>query len=616
MHLPLRSYMRLLAEYLARQRGPLLLLAALLFGGIGLQLLNPQILRSFIDGAQAGRELGALLGVAGLFIGVALAQQTLSVGASYVGEVVGWTATNALRGDLLGHALRLDMGFHNARTPGELIERIDGDVTALANFFSQLVLRVIGNGLLLAGILALFFREDWRLGVVMALFVVAALGALVVLRGVGTPFWAAGRGASADFIGFAEERLAGLEDIRSSGAAPYLMRQLFAHQRTLHRRYRTARLVNHAGLIATRAMFALGQAAALATGVYLFFQGQLSVGTVYMISYYAALITIPLEQISNQFEDLQRAGASVDRVAELRAFAPDVPDGPGAALPPGPPALQFEAVSFAYGARGHGDTRTRGHGDKAPGEAVANSPPLSPSPPPPPPRSPTVLDDISFALAPGQTLGLLGRTGSGKTTITRLIARLYDPSAGAVRLGGVDVRELRLVDLRRQIGVVTQDVQLFRASVRDNLTFFDRSIPDAQIAAAIAEMGLAEWLAALPRGLDTPLTGGDALSAGEAQLLAFTRVLLKNPGLVILDEASSRLDPATERRIERAVGRLLEGRTGIVIAHKLATVQRVDRIMVLEAGRIVEYGQRATLAQDPGSRFAALLRAGLEEVLA
>jgi ATP-binding cassette subfamily B protein len=162
--------------------------------------------------------------------------------------------------------------------------------------------------------------------------------------------------------------------------------------------------------------------------------------------------------------------------------------------------------------------------------------------------------------------------------------------------------------------MVTQDVQLFRATVRDNLTFFDGDIPDERIEQVLAELGLWTWCSGLPRGLDTLITS-TGLSAGEAQLLAFARVFLKDPGLVVLDEASSRLDPATERRIEQAVDRLLEGRTGIIIAHRLGTVRRADEILILDDGRIQEYGAREELARDPGSRFAAMLRTGLEEVL-
>jgi ABC-type multidrug transport system fused ATPase/permease subunit len=226
-----------------------------------------------------------------------------------------------------------------------------------------------------------------------------------------------------------------------------------------------------------------------------------------------------------------------------------------------------------------------------------------------------VLRDVSFALAPGEVLGVLGRTGSGKTTLTRLLLRLSDPASGSVCLGGIDLRSALSASLRARVGMVTQEVQLFHASLRDTLTFFDRAVPDEQIIQALHELHLWEWYRTLPRGLDTPLAPGD-MSAGQGQLLAFARVFLKDPGLVILDEASSRLDPATERLTEAAVDRLLAGRTGIIIAHHLATVERADHILILDDGRMVEYGARAALARDPDSRFATLLRGDLGEALA
>jgi len=228
-----------------------------------------------------------------------------------------------------------------------------------------------------------------------------------------------------------------------------------------------------------------------------------------------------------------------------------------------------------------------------------------------------VLRDLDFTLAPGKVLGVLGRTGSGKTTLTRLLFRLYDPSQGAIRLGGVDLRETALADLRARVGMVTQDVQLFQASLGENLAFFDPSWDTAALQAALEAAQLSEWVQALPGGLEAPLaSGGQGFSAGEAQLLAFSRVFLKDPGLVILDEASSRLDPATERKMETAIDLLLAGRTGIIIAHRLQTVQRADDILILDEGRVVEYGPRASLAADPASRFAHLLQTGLEAALA
>jgi ATP-binding cassette subfamily B protein len=228
-----------------------------------------------------------------------------------------------------------------------------------------------------------------------------------------------------------------------------------------------------------------------------------------------------------------------------------------------------------------------------------------------------VLCNIEFNLKPGRILGLLGRTGSGKTTITRLLFRLYDPDEGCIRLGGVDLRDLHIQELRRSVGMVTQNIQLFHATVRENLTFFDESVPDERVIQAIRDLGLWDWYSSLPKGLDTELeSGGGGLSAGEAQLLAFTRIFLRDPGLVILDEATSRLDPATEHLIELAVDKLIQNRTAIIVAHRLGTVERADDILIIEDGEICEFGERLQLASDPDSRFYHLLETGMEEVLA
>ena len=213
-------------------------------------------------------------------------------------------------------------------------------------------------------------------------------------------------------------------------------------------------------------------------------------------------------------------------------------------------------------------------------------------------------------------MGLLGRTGSGKTTIGRLVFRFYETGIGSVEVGGIGVQETPLKDLRRRIGLVTQEVQLFHASVRDNLTLFDRKIQDSRVLEAIETLGLQYWFDSLGSGLDTELTpGGEQVSAGEAQLLAFARVFLRDTDIVIMDEASSRLDPATEALLGRAVGQLLVGRTAIVIAHKLTTLDQADDIMILENGRIREFGEREALMSDRSSRFSTLLRTGLNEVL-
>ena len=579
-----RQYTSLLAHYLRPQGGRMALLLSLFLTELVLRLANPQLVRHFLDSVATQEPLRQLMLVAGLFTLVAIAAEGLRLAVTYVAEQVAWTATNELRADLADHVLRLDLGFHKQHTPGELIERVDGDVNQLANFFSQLLVALGGNVLLVIGVLLLLWREHWLVG--LSITAVSLLGMLVLnwLRRITVPRWQAVRQTDAQLFGYLEERLTGSEDIRSSGATDYALYRLYPLLGERLRRTMHAMRANIFVMSLPNFIFGLAYIAGHVLGYRYFLDGTLSIGSVYVIFYYVDVIRNPLWALTRQIEDLQRASASINRITDLRAERPSIHDGPGVTVPHGPLGVQFDQVSFHY--------------EDEPETAV--------------------LHKLDFRLEPGRVLGLLGRTGSGKSTLTRLLFRFYDPTAGTIRLfapnaPAFDLRQATLSQVRRHVGLVTQDVQLFRASVRHNLTLFDDTIPDAQVWAVAEQVGLADWLAALADGLDTTLeTGTAGLSAGQAQLLAFARVFLADPGLVILDEASSRLDPATELWIERAIDELLTERTAIIVAHRLATVQRADEIMILENGRIAEHGPRSDLAQDSGSRFYHLLQVGLE----
>jgi ATP-binding cassette subfamily B protein/ATP-binding cassette subfamily C protein len=632
----------LLVSYLGPQWPRVTLLAGLLLGSIGLQLYNPQVMRRFIDtigSAAPAVQPGAvndLFSIGLLFFAIAVAQQLLGVSAAYVGENVAWIATNALRLDLAGHCLRLDMSFHSTRTPGEMIERLDGDVGALSHFFSQFSVRIISNTLLLAGALVLLFREDWRVGLALTGFASISLAILWRLKNVSVPYWKAWRQAAAELYGFLEERLAGTEDIRACGAKAYVMGRFYRLTQALLDKALKAGMVNNVLFNATHILFAAGNAIAFAVGAWLFRENILTIGAVYIIFHYSTMLSAPIQGLAHESQNLQSAGGSVVRIHELfqtqsklQAVAGGAPRG-RATLAQGALAVAFQDVSFSYSLASENASSagrpvlhspgTPGHEHHVRAGRGSNGKSL-PTPPRPPGNGPAgVLHDLSFELKPGHLLGLLGRTGSGKTTLARLIFRLYDPDRGAICLGHngqlPDIRSLPLEELRQRIGLVTQNVQLFNASVYDNLTFFDRSVPEEKIVRVLDELGLGDWYQALPQGLASELASGGDLSAGEAQLLAFARIFLQDPGLIILDEASSRLDLATERRVERAVDRLLQGRTAIIIAHRLSTIQRVDEIMIMDGGRICEHGARSALASDPGSQFYSLLQTGLEEVLA
>ncbi len=598
----MRAHFKLFSTYLKPQWPRVSLLALLVVGGIALQLLNPQIIRYVLDQAQAGAAQRQLLLAASLFIAFGLLQAGVTLASTWLSTDLSWSAMNNLRADLALHCLRLDMGFHNNHTPGELLERVDGDVNGLSGFFSRLVIQMVASLLLVVGVVLLLFREDWRMGLAAALYAGVVVVFLQIIQGRAIPLWPRARATEANLSSLLEERLSGREDVRANGGEGYVLRRLAQAQGERFRAVYPARMVDVITFSGTQLLLALATVLGLGIGILLYRSGQITIGTIYLITYYIALLQEPLNDFRRLMHEMQAASASIQRVGELFARPPAITfdaDGAHTSLPQGGLPVEFAAVSFHYAS--HSASRNGEEGDGI--ETIATPP--------------SVLNDISFRLEANRVLGLLGRTGSGKTTLTRLLVRLYDPTAGTICVGGAALQSLPLPNLRQRVGMVTQEVQLFQGSLRENITLFGRSVDDATILDALRELGLWAWYSAQPDGLDTLLQAGSGgLSAGEAQLLAFVRIFLKDPGLVILDEASSRLDPMNEQLLERAIDRLLRGRTAIVIAHRLETVERADEILILENGRLLEHGERVALRDDPDSRFAHLLRSGLQETLA
>lgn len=580
MKLKLREYTNLLVKYFKTQKLRVFLLAVVLAGGIGLQLISPQITRYFIDAATKGALAKNLTIAALMYIGVAFVQQLFNVVSTYLGENVAWKATNDLRVDLISHCLNLDMTFHKKHKTGELIERVDGDVSALFKLFSNIILNIINNSLLLIGILLLLLREDWRVSLSLMLFTVFAIYLLWHVKSKTLKYWTKDSEMNAEFYGFLGEQISSTEDIASSGGKSHAMKGFYNLIRKMFPVTKKAHLTWASMWTATLIIFAVGNIMAFGLSAYLWSKGIISVGTVYLIFNYTELLRRPIDQIRLNLQELQVSGASIIRIKELFSIESKLEDGVNTAALSKPLAVDFKEVSFEYE------------------------------------RDVQVLENISFNVKPGRVLGILGHTGSGKTTIARLLVRLYDVNNGEIRLNDNNVSDISTEELRSNVAYVTQNVQLFTSTVRDNITLFNNDIKDETILSIIEDLGLTEWYVNLSEGLDTKLeAGGGSLSAGEAQLLAFVRVFLRDPGLIVLDEATSRIDPITEGLIERALDKLLKGRTCIIIAHRLCTLQRADDILVIENGSMVEFGERATLLNNTQSRYYKLLQHGIEEVL-
>ena len=597
------EYATLLKQYLRHLKSRFFWLIIFMAISIVLSLLSPQILRFFIDVATNKLEdskdllrsflfplaesLGQdpLVTASLLFIALSIVGQFIWLVTSYLSQDIGWKTTNQIRGDLAQHCLSLDMTFHHQKTPGEMVERVDGDTTALATFFSALIIDVFGGLIRLGLILLMVFLEDWRIGLAMTAFTAISIYVFNLTRSVAVPIYAAEREGYAKLFGFIEERLGGIEDIRTNGGVPYTMSRFFKMIQEVFQLNLRSDIIGECLRSLTRVLFALGYSLAMGICIWLYQNNFFTLGSIVLILAYMRQLQLPLDTISQRINELQHATASMKRIEELYHTKSGLKDGTQSLVPQSEtnlhadatPAISFSQVTFSY------------VGDEI------------------------VLNDVSFELREGKILGLLGRTGSGKTTITRLLFRLYDANQGQIQIAGIPIQNLKQVDLRRYIGLVTQDVQLFNATVRQNLTLFDDQISSEKIISVIDNLGLTSWYQSLPEGLDSMLSaGGSGLSAGEAQLLAFTRIFLKDPAIIVLDEPSSRLDPATEARIDLALQKLLQGRTSIIIAHRLGTLQRVDEIMILEDGHIREHGDRQALVADPQSRFSQLLSTGLE----
>ncbi|HKD75067.1 MAG TPA: ABC transporter ATP-binding protein, partial [Ktedonobacterales bacterium] len=361
------NFRTFLRTYLWPQWRLVLLLLALVLLTIGCELANPLLVRRFIDTATAGGAtaaggaLSTLVALAVVFLVIAFATQGAAVAVTAIATRVSWRATNQLRTDLTRHCLRMDLPFHAEHTPGELVERVDGDVTNLGNLFSHFVVQMLGNVLLLFGIVAVSFGIDWRIGLTLAICTLVTLALLAVLGNLGVKPWEAQSKRRADLYSFVEERLSGTEDLRALGATDYIMRGLAQRWRTVIGTLQQAVLLSSVPFYVMLLMMTISLVASLAVGIVLFQHGQATIGTLYLIFAYAEMLRTPIEEISRQLQDLQQATASIVRTTDLLSSHSALADGPGTPLPADGPlpaggtlaapglTVAFDHVDFSYG---------------------------------------------------------------------------------------------------------------------------------------------------------------------------------------------------------------------------------------------------------------------------
>jgi ATP-binding cassette subfamily B protein len=549
---------------------------AFMFVVMGAQLAQPWLLKRLIDEHLVTRMASGIGRLALLFLLAIAVEQAARYGQIYTMERTGQNVIRALRAQVFGHMQRMDAAFFDATPVGRLMTRVTTDVESLADLFASGAVALLGDVVKLVAIIGLLWWMDPRL----ALVTFAVMPVLFVLSFLF-------RGRIRESYRDVRRRIARINAFLQEAVGGMLLVQLFRREAAdraefaaINRAHRDAELravVYESSFSAVIELVGtLATAAIIGYGGWRVAAGVLTLGTLVAFLEYTGRFFGPIRDLSGFYAVLQAAMASLERIFALLDTEPAIRSGetapataaarPWPAPAPTPSGLiEFDRVRFAY----------------RPGEEV--------------------LRDVSFRVEPGRTVALVGATGAGKSTINKLLIRLYDPTSGVIRLDGVDIRSLPLDDLRRRVGVVLQDHFLVTGTIADNIAFGDRTLDREAIEAAARLVHADTFVRALPRGYDEPVRErGGNLSVGQKQLLSLARAVAADPAILVLDEATSSIDTETESLIQDALRQVLRGRTSIVIAHRLSTILAADRIFVFHHGRLAEEGRHADLFASKG----------------
>ena len=558
-----------LLTYLGPYRASVVVAFILILAISALRLVGPYLTKVAIDDYIAEGDLAGLNLIAGLYIAALLAQFVLSYFQVYVMNLTGQRIMFDMRREIFGHLQKLHPAFFDRNPVGRLITRVTTDVDALNELFISGVVTVFGDIFMLVGIMVVLLSLNWKLALVTFAVLPPLFAVSIVFKRRVRETYRRVRTRIAGINAFNQESISGMEVVQLFGQEPRKLAQFSG----LNRRHMEANLDS----ILYYALFYPTVELVGATTIALIIWygggqilvGGLTLGALVAFIQYSEKFFRPIADLTEKFNILQSAMASSERIFKLLDTEPAIA-GPSQAQRPArvEGRLGFDGVWFSYGSSG---------GDN------------------------WVLKDIDLQIEPGERIAIVGHTGAGKTTLTSLLLRFYDVQRGRILLDGVDVRDWNLTELRQQFGIVLQDVHLFSGSIASNIRLGSPAISDADIAEAAANVHLDRFVERLPRGFDEEVgERGSSLSAGQKQLISFARALAHDPRVLILDEATSSVDTETELLIREALERLMVGRTSIVIAHRLSTVQKADRIVVLHKGRIREVGTHQDLLAQRG----------------
>ncbi|GAA5196679.1 ABC transporter ATP-binding protein [Rugosimonospora acidiphila] len=573
-----------LAPQFRRRLGGTVLLGVI--GTIG-KVVVPVAVQQGIDGgleAPGGPDLGRVV----LIVAVTLAILVITTLSGYAMNVRLYIASESALADIRTRTFRhihdLSMLHQQSERRGSMVSRVTTDIDQISQFlqYSGVNLLLSAGQLVVTTIVMIVY--SWQLTIVVYLAFAPMILATRWFQRRLSALYGGVRVAVGAMLAAIAESVVGASVIRAYGIRDRTARRLDAtieaNRRAEYRAQRMAVLGSQFGELSA----AVATAAAVVVGVVLGIGGHgITVGMLTAFLFLVVLFIQPVQTMTEVITQAQNAIAGWRRVLEIQDIEPDVadPGGDGVPLPDGPLDVDFRDVSFAY------------------------------------PGGPDVLSRVELRIPARRRVAVVGETGSGKTTLAKLLTRLMDPTRGEVLVGGRPLTDVRFDSLRQRVVMVPQDGFLFDATVADNARFGRPELTDEQVGAAFTDLGLADWLAGLPDGLATQVgERGEALSVGERQLVALARAYLADPDLLVLDEATSAVDPATEVRLQRTLDAVTRGRTTVAIAHRLSTAEGADEVIVVDAGRIVQRGPHATLLREPGSVYAKLYASWLEQTRA
>ncbi|MDQ3814530.1 MAG: ABC transporter ATP-binding protein/permease [Armatimonadota bacterium] len=596
-----RQQLKRVAKYLTPYWQQWLVIFVCIAATAALGVLPPLCVRGILDQAIPHQDFRLLNWLVGAIVGLNILVGLVGVLQNYLNVRVGQSIIHDLRHDLFRHLQQMSLPFYTSMRAGEIVSRVSNDVAAVQNTATATLISIVTNLLTVIATLIVIFTMDWRLALLAVIGVPTLILPTRIVGKVRHSLSQQTQERQADLLVFLQERL---------NIGGTLLTKIFGQGRadaaTFSRHNRAVMELNIRQALVGRWLFMFlsvfsiaGPALIYWYGGYLAIQRQLSVGTIIAFVAYLTNLYRPLAQLANVYVDVQGALAVFERIFEFLDLQPEVEDKPNAqVLTAVQGHIRFEGVSFAY-------PPTAAAGTSAPakeeqGEARS---------------TPFTLHDVTFEMLPGQRVALVGPSGAGKTTITYLLPRFHDPTSGRITIDGHDLREVTQESLRAHIGMVTQETFLFHASVRENLLYARPDATEQQMIAAAQAAHIHEVIQNLPEGYDT-LVGERAfrLSGGERQRLAIARALLKDPCILILDEATSSLDATSEYLIQQALETLLRGRTSLIIAHRLSTILSADKILVLDRGRLVEAGRHDELLAH-GGLYATLYHQQLSRVV-